>query len=65
MKTPTCAKCGSSTFEMGEIKIANANFRHNAIVCSHCGAIVATEELMSVMHMLGKIAEKLGVRFGS
>jgi hypothetical protein len=28
-----------------------------------CGAVVGTEELISVMYMLDKIAAKLGVRF--
>jgi hypothetical protein len=48
---------------MTELEIENARYRHNAIVCRSCGAIVSTEELLSVMNMLGKIGEKLGVRF--
>ena len=42
-----------------------ANFRHNAIICAMCGAIVSTEEHFSLTYMLGKIGEKLGVRFDS
>lgn len=50
---------------MTEIRIEKANWRHTAIICSHCGAVVGTEELMSIMHMLDKIGKKLGVSFGS
>jgi hypothetical protein len=48
---------------MVEVTIQNANYRHNAIACSNCGAVLAFEEVMSVMYMLGKIAERLGVQF--
>lgn len=63
MSFPSCPKCGGQLFEMTELQVQNANYRHTAIVCSKCGAIVGTEECMSIMHMLDKIAEKLGVRF--
>jgi len=65
MPTPCCPKCGSTSFEMGEVKVSNANYRHNAIACASCGCVVGIEEAMSLMYMLSKIAEKLGVRFGS
>ena len=64
MATPSCPKCGNTTFEMKDFEIRNANYRHSAICCSVCGAIVATEEAMSAMYMLRKIGEKLGVQFG-
>ncbi|MFC1461125.1 hypothetical protein ACFLQR_01235 [Verrucomicrobiota bacterium] len=63
MAIPQCPKCQNSTFQMNPLGIAGANFKHSAIVCSSCGCIVGTEELMSVMYMLSKIAKKLGVRF--
>lgn len=65
MPSPSCPKCGNTSFEMTEIRIEKANWRHTAIICSHCGAVVGTEELMSIMHMLDKIGKKLGVSFGS
>ena len=65
MITPTCPKCGNTSFEIGEIKIKDATYRHNAIVCVMCGCVVGIEEHFSITYMLGKIAEKLGVQFGS
>lgn len=63
MTTPRCPKCNNSSFEIGEIKIQNANYRHNAIVCTSCGCIVGMEEWLSIMHMLDKIGKQLGVSF--
>ena len=60
---PSCPKCGGTAFLMQEIEVKNANFRHHAITCAACGSVVGTEELISVMYMLDKIAAKLGVRF--
>jgi Fe2+ or Zn2+ uptake regulation protein len=51
------------SFEIGPIKIKNARFAHNAIVCAMCGCVVGIEEHLSMMYMLSKIAEKLGVDF--
>jgi transcription initiation factor TFIIIB Brf1 subunit/transcription initiation factor TFIIB len=63
MPTPTCPKCSSTSFEMVNLPVKNANYAHLAIVCHLCGCVVGTEEKMSVTYMLHKIAEKLGVRF--
>jgi len=63
MMTPRCPKCESMSFEIGPIKIKNARFAHNAIVCAMCGCVVGIEEHLSMMYMLSKIAEKLGVDF--
>jgi hypothetical protein len=63
MAIPCCPKCGQYIFGIQEIEILNAKFRHNVICCQSCGCVVATEELLSVMYMLGKIAEKLDVQF--
>jgi predicted nucleic-acid-binding Zn-ribbon protein len=63
--TPTCPKCGNSFFEMKEINVEKAKYRHNAIICKNCGAILSIEQWTSEIYMLGKIAEKLGVRLDS
>jgi len=63
--TPTCPKCANTTFEIKEVAVRGANFRHNAIICAMCGAVIGTEEYFSLTYMLGKIGEKLGVRFDS
>ncbi len=65
MTTPKCPKCERTTFEIGAVQIHNARYPHNAIVCASCGCVVGVEENLSITYMLGKIAEKLGVRFGS
>lgn len=65
MATPTCPKCGGTRMEIQEIAVQHANYRHNCINCQSCGAIVAVEERLSMTYMLGKLAEKLGVRFDS
>ena len=59
MTTPACPRCGNTSFEMGEIKIKNAAYRHNAIVCASCGCIVGLEEINSIMKMLSDIGDKL------
>jgi len=64
MATPSCPKCANTTFEMKEVKIDNASYRHNVIICRSCGSIVGTEEIKSLMFMLMKIGEKLGLHFG-
>lgn len=61
MATPSCPKCGNTSFEMKEFVIKNANYRHYAIICSSCGTIVSTEELASTMKALERIKEKLGI----
>ena len=61
MATPSCPKCGNTSFEMKEFIIKNASYGHNAIICASCGAIVATEEKISTMYTLGLIKEKLGI----
>lgn len=63
MASPCCPKCGNTSFEMDELRIRNAKYQHHAIICAMCGCIVGTEEVMSLMYMLKKIAEKLGVQF--
>jgi len=63
MTTPRCPKCNNSSFEMGEIAIKNAAFKHNAIVCSSCGCIVGMEEIKSLMFMLGEICKKLDISY--
>jgi len=61
MATPSCPKCGHTSFEMKEFSVKNASYRHNAIICASCGAIVSTEELISTMYTLGVIKENLGI----
>ncbi len=61
MTTPSCPRCGNTSFEIGEMKIEKANYPHNAIVCRKCGCIVGIEEHLSVLYILRKIAEKLDV----
>lgn len=62
MPTPMCPRCKNTSFEIGPVDVRNARVKHNAIVCSICGAVVGMEEYMSVSYMLYKIAEKLGVQ---
>ena len=64
MATPSCPKCTNTTFEMKEMEIGNASYRHNVIICRSCGCIVGIEEIKSLMFMLIKIGEKLGLNFG-
>jgi uncharacterized Zn finger protein len=62
MAIPRCPKCDSTTFEMQELpKIKNANFRHQVLNCTSCGAIVGTFELFNVNFRLNKLAEKLNI----
>ena len=63
LQTPICAKCGGAAFEMQEIKVKNAEFRHSVINCSSCGAIVSVSELFNINIRLEKLAQKLGVNF--
>jgi len=63
--TPCCPKCANTTFEIKEIVIRDARFRHHAVICAMCGAVVGVEEYLSLTYMLCKIGEKLGIRFDS
>jgi Fe2+ or Zn2+ uptake regulation protein len=62
MATPKCPKCDSIHFELKEIKIKDANFRHNAIICSSCGSVIAVEEFFNINARMDVMARKLGVK---
>ena len=61
MATPSCPKCGSTSFEIKAFEIRDAQFAHNAICCATCGCIVSTEEHYSAMYMLQQIMKKFGI----
>lgn len=65
MAISKCPKdgCGSSSFEAKELKVRDSGFRLIAIQCSVCGAIVSVLDFLNIGSALGKIADKLGVRF--
>ena len=61
MATPRCPKCESSSFEIQEVKVKNANYRHHVINCASCGSILAVHEFFNVNARLVRLAEKLRV----
>lgn len=61
MATPRCPKCENTSFEMQELKVTRANYRHLCINCSGCGAIVAVHEFFNVSDLIHKLAKRLGV----
>lgn len=62
MAKPTCPKCSCTTFEIQEIPIKGARYRHNAINCTACGAIIAVHEFFNVNANLAVIAQKFGIK---
>jgi predicted nucleic-acid-binding Zn-ribbon protein len=48
----TCIKCGSSSFELGDISIKNANFKLHAVRCVSCGGVVGVVEIENLTDML-------------
>lgn len=61
MSNPSCPKCESTRFEMVEFDVKGAIQQHLAIICSSCGTIVGTEEALSSVRILCKIADRLNV----
>ena len=62
MATPKCPKCNGARFEMQEVAVKDANFRHLFINCASCGCVVGTHEYFNVVAKLGELAQKLGVK---
>jgi excinuclease UvrABC ATPase subunit len=67
MAQSTCIKCDNHSFELKELKVAQANFKLFAVQCSSCGGVVGIQEYMNIGSMLHKqnqalklIAAKLG-----
>lgn len=63
MTTPKCPKCDGTRFELQEVPVKGASYRHHFINCSSCGCVVAVHELFNVNARLALLAEKLGVKF--
>jgi hypothetical protein len=68
MALPTCVKCGNSTFEQNEVKVAGATTRKWAVNCAGCGGVVTIvdfhhmgESLTKQKEAIKAIAAKLGV----
>lgn len=61
MTTPNCPRCQGTSFEIQEILVDKANFRHNAVNCSDCGAVLTVFERYNINYRLLKIAKKLGI----
>lgn len=62
---PACPKCGGNGFGIEEINVENANFRHYAVFCKHCGSIVGTETMQddartnNVLQSLGSVSRQV------
>ena len=63
MATARCPRtdCTGTSFEMKELNIRGANYRHLAVQCSTCGAVVGVTEIMNLGYALQKIGSKLGI----
>lgn len=62
MASPTCIKCGNSTFEVKENAPKNSNFKIMFIQCTSCGGVVGVMDYFNIGNFVKKIADKLGVR---
>jgi predicted nucleic-acid-binding Zn-ribbon protein len=62
MATPKCPKCEGTRFEIKPIEVAGANYKHNAVICSSCGAILGIEEYYNIGARIQKLAAALKVR---
>ena len=56
--TPICPRCGKSSFGIKEFYVQGANYRHYAILCTSCGAVVGTETMQDD-NRLNQIMAKL------
>jgi hypothetical protein len=61
MAKPTCPKCGKTEFELQELKIDHASYRHNVINCKYCGCIITVMELFNINARMNTFAKKLHV----
>jgi predicted nucleic-acid-binding Zn-ribbon protein len=61
MAYPCCPKCGHRHFATTEIEPTGTTFKHSAIHCSSCGAVVAVMDFYNLGTILKKIAKKLGI----
>jgi hypothetical protein len=61
MAIPTCPKCPSHIFAVTEFEPIGANFKHMAIHCSSCGAVVGVMDYYNIGNMLKMIGRKLGL----
>lgn len=68
MPTPTCVKCGNSTFVLEYLTPKGARFKYSAIVCSSCGGVAGLAEFYNIGEQIVQqnkaiksIASKIGV----
>lgn len=59
MATSTCSKCGNHRFEIQEVKLANANFRHFLAQCSNCGTPVGVIDFQHTATILANSVKKI------
>jgi hypothetical protein len=69
MAFTTCVKCGGTSFEIQETRVARAAYRLYFVQCSSCGGAVAVQEfnnigafLLKQNDAINKIARALNVR---
>lgn len=54
--------CNGHTFEIEQFEPRGSAFKLIAVQCASCGAVVGVIDYMNIGNILGKIAEKLGIR---
>jgi hypothetical protein len=64
MVRSTCVKCSSSSFELVEAKIDNAQFKHCFVQCRSCGGVVGVLPICDIESLIRELAGKLNVHLG-
>lgn len=56
------SECVGTSFEIQELKVSGANFRHMAIQCSSCGAVVSVGDYLNVGAAMEKLLKHFSIK---
>jgi uncharacterized Zn finger protein len=59
--SPSCPKCGNSTFSLEELKVKKSNFQVLGVCCSSCGSVVGIQEPLNISSLIMKLAKGLNI----
>jgi predicted nucleic-acid-binding Zn-ribbon protein len=57
MATPTCIKCGNTTFEVANFTPTNSRYVLLSVHCSTCGGIAGVLDAQNIGHMLETLTD--------
>jgi hypothetical protein len=59
--TPSCPKCSGTSFSLEELKVQKSAYRIFGVCCTHCGAVVGTQDYYNIGSLIHNLAKKLNV----